>query len=93
MRLRPDHIQKISELIVKNLKSHHLLELKVPEANVLDKTVAVITKNMEAEEQIDLEAKKMMEKFRSQIESGDMDERKVFQMIKKQIAKDKKFVL
>ncbi len=45
------------------------------------------------ESKLDEEAQKKMDQARSQIKSGDLDEHRAFQMIKKQLAKEKKFVL
>jgi len=43
------------------------------------------------EEEIENEAKKMMAKFESQIQSGEIDYHKMYTMVKKQLMKDKKF--
>ncbi len=42
---------------------------------------------------IEEEVKRLMEQYRDQIASGSIDPQKAYMMIKKQVAKDKKFIL
>lgn len=93
MRLKKEHIDRISSLILKNLQSKKLITPRVPEPKILAKIVETITADMHAEDKLDNDARKMMDTYRQQILSGSLDERKVFQMIKKQLAKERKMIL
>lgn len=93
MRLKKEHIDRISKLILANLTAKKLITPRVPEARVLGKIHEVILTDMRAEDKLDDEARKMMDTYRQQISSGSLDERKVFQMIKKQLAKERKMIL
>ncbi|OGQ08611.1 MAG: hypothetical protein A3G32_02335 [Deltaproteobacteria bacterium RIFCSPLOWO2_12_FULL_40_28] len=93
MRLHPEQIQKISKMVLKKIKGSGYVTFKVSEEKIFEKIVGVITKNMFEESKLDEEAQKKMDQARSQIKSGDLDEHRAFQMIKKQLAKEKKFVL
>lgn len=93
MRLHPEQIQKISKMVLKKIKGSEHVTFKVSEEKILEKIAGVITKNMHEESKLDEEAQKKMDQFRSQIKSGDLDEHRAFQMIKKQLAKEKKFIL
>ena len=92
MRLRKDQIQKISEKVLAHLQKNKLMVAKAEPSVLLQKIEQVITANFQAEDRLEEEAKKLMDQFRRQI-SGAVNEHELFQKIKKQLAKDKKFVL
>ncbi len=93
MLLRDRHIKKIAELVLKNLKDKKLITLRVKEGAILEGIEKVIHDDLMAEVKLDQEARKLLDNYRGQIQSGQLDEQKAFVMIKKQLAKDKKMVL
>ena len=93
MKLRREEIAKLAGLILKNLKDKSLITLLVSENEIFAKIESVIQKNLEQEVAIEDEVKKIMEQYRSQIASGSIDPQKAYMMIKKQVAKDRKFIL
>ena len=93
MRLKKEHIDRIATMILNGLKEKKLIKPKVPDEKIRVKIIETIMADLHAEDKIDDEARKLMENYRGQIQSGQIDERKMFQMIKKQLVKDKKIVL
>lgn len=93
MRLKKEHIERIAGLILAGLKKKNLIKPRVSEPKILEKINAVITEDLSAEVRLEDEARKLMDKFRPQIQSGELDERRAFLMIKKQLAKEKKMVI
>ncbi|HSA60336.1 MAG TPA: DUF507 family protein [bacterium] len=93
MKLKREEIRKIAELVMKNLTAHALIEPKVPHEKLVEKVESLIFKNLEEEVSIEEEVKKLMEQYRAQIASGSIDPQKAYTMIKKQVAKDRKFIL
>lgn len=93
MKLKDTQIEKVAHLILSRLKERQLVELRVSESKIIEAIVKVFHANQSAEMKIDDEARKMLEAARSKMGSVEIDERKMFLMIKKQLAKDKKFVL
>lgn len=93
MKLKREEIHKIAELVVKNLSAHSLMISKSGTDQLLSKIETVLQRNMDEEAAIEEEVKKLMEQYRSQIASGTIDPQKAYMMIKKQIAKERKFVL
>ena len=91
--MRREEVAKLSGLILKNLRDKSLVTPKVAESSLLAKIELVILRNLEQEEAIHEEVKKIMEQYRAQIASGAIDSQKVYSMIKKQVAKERKFVL
>jgi len=93
MRLKKEQIQKIAEKVLENLEKSKQLIAKVDRAALLEKIEHVIFANLQAEDRLDEEAKHLMDQFRRQISAGALNEHEMFQKIKKQLAKDKKFVI
>ena len=93
MRLRKDQIPKLSQFLLKSLKEEKLVHVKVDDAKLLSKVEQVILDNLLDEEKIDAEAKGLIDQYRSQISQGSLNEQELFQKIKRELAKKKKFVL
>lgn len=70
-----------------------MVTLKVAEDKVLQRMVKAMLDDFNKEATLNAEARKLLEKFRVQIDRGEVDEHKMFQMIKKQLIKDKGIVL
>jgi hypothetical protein len=93
MKLKREEIARLSRQMVENLREKSLAEFLAPEDKLREAVEIVIQKNMDQEMVIEDEARKIMDQYKSQIASGTIDSQKAYTMIKKQIAKDKKFVL
>ena len=91
MHLKPEEIEKIAGLVYDGLTAAGAT-LHGPDAPIRAEIVAVISKNLQDEAAIDAEAEKLMEKFKGEISKGKVDYHQMFGMIKKQLAKDRKFV-
>jgi hypothetical protein len=93
MRLKKEQIDKISRILFQAIQSKNLATFKVSEEKILSKISEIITKNLLEEDKIDDQVRKLMEQYQTQIASGQLDRQKVFQMIKKQLVKDKNFIV
>lgn len=93
MKLKTDEIRRIATLILKNLQERSLIVPRVGEDQIVARIETVFAKNLQEEAAIEEEVKKIMEQYRSQIASGSIDPQKAYMMIKKQVAKERKFVL
>lgn len=93
MRLKKEQVHKLAEQILRNLKAKNLLTFRKKEPEVLEAIVRVIHDDLEAEVKLDHDARQMMETYRAQIQAGSVDEQRLFQMIKKQLAKDRKLTI
>jgi uncharacterized protein len=93
MKLKREEITKIAGLIQRHLKDAGLVTSKSTDDRIRERIETVIAKNLEEEAAIEEEVKKLMEQYRSQIASGAIDPQKAYTMIKKQVAKERKFIL
>ena len=93
MKLKREEVQRLSQTLFQHLRDKHLITALESEARILEKINAVIQKNIDEELAIEDQARKLIDQYRGQIASGAIDPQKAFTMIKKQVAKERKFIL
>lgn len=92
MRLKPFQVKMVSQKILQTLKTRQLVILKKSEPEVLKKMEEIFIADLKVEDEINREAEKLLEAYTAKM--GDkIDRQKMFQMIKKQLIKDKNVVV
>jgi hypothetical protein len=91
MKLKPPTIEKLSDLLLKNLQDHGSLVLKADAPTAIMKLRDIITKNFAEEEEIEQEAREILASHSGQIR--DVDEHRLFLLTKQRIAQKRGFVL
>ncbi len=93
MRLKKEQIDKLGAAVLAHLEKNSLIQAKVPRDSLLDRICQAIQADLDAELDLDAEAQKLLDQFRPQIQSGQLNERELFLKIKRELAKKKKVVL
>ncbi len=93
MRLPKDMIHHISSAIAANLERKGMVRYNVPKNDISAKIAAVITDNMLAEDKLNAEVEKILSAHEAEIAKGQMDYRKVFELTKQKLAKERGIVL
>jgi hypothetical protein len=93
MRLPKEMIKHIADAIAANLESKGLVEYEVPKHEIAEKIAAVITADMMAEEALNKDVEKLLSAHADEIARENMDYRKVFDMTKQKLAKERGIVL
>ena len=93
MRLKRDHITTIARTLVEQLTSHKAIQLNIPKADLVASVERAMTEELSLEDRLDADVRKILEKYEREIEKGEVDERQMFLMIKKQLAKDRGLIL
>jgi uncharacterized protein len=93
MRLPKEMIKHMADAIAANLESKGLVEYEVPKNAISEKIAEVITADMLAEDKLNKEVEKLLSAHEAEISRGQMDYRKVFEMTKQKLAKEKGIVL
>jgi hypothetical protein len=93
MRLPHEMIKHIADAIASNLESKGLAEFDVPKAEISAKITAVITANMLEEDKLNSDVDKLLAPHETEIKKGNMDYRKVFELTKQKLAKERGMVL
>jgi len=93
MRLPKEMIKHIADAITANLESKGLAEYEVPKSSIAAKIAEVITTDMVAEDNLNRDVEKLLAAHETEIAKGQMDYRKVFEMTKQKLAKERGIVL
>ena len=93
MRLSKELIKQIAEAITLNLESKGLVKYDAPRASITAKVADIVTENLAAEDKLNEEVKKLLAAHEAEISKGQMDYRKVFELTKQKLAKERGMVL
>ncbi|MBI5561566.1 MAG: DUF507 family protein [Deltaproteobacteria bacterium] len=93
MKLAKEQIDKVSRLILDDLKDKKLIVLKAGERRVLERMSEAILTDLRAEDDLDREVERMLEAHSGAIASGKVDYKRMFTMIKTKLAKERGIVL
>jgi len=93
VKLSPERLAALASQLVAKLMAGGMIEL-VADRRVLTVSLErVIVDELSVEDRINAEAKELMRTYESEIARGQMNEQQLFQMIKKQLVKEKGAIL
>ena len=92
MRGREEIAGRIGEAIVKRLVGRRFIEAK-DETRVRQAIQRVIVDNLAVEEQLDVEARKLLQDYARDIREKGLDYRQLFNKAREKLARDRGFVL
>jgi hypothetical protein len=93
MRLKKERITALAQSLVDQLTEQQAIRLEASKAETISSLEQIITEELMIEDRLDAEVRQILETYRVQIERGQVDERKMFLMIKKQLAKERGIIL
>ncbi len=93
MRLSKDMIKYLSDAIAVNLETKGLADDAVPREAISAKIAEVITTDMLAEDKLNKDVEKLLVAHEAEIAKENMDYRRVFELTKHKLAKDRGIVL
>ncbi len=93
MRLSKELVKHIADAIAANLESKGMVEYEGPRDAVAAKIADIITANMVEEDRLNKDVEKILSAHEAEIAKGQMDYRKVFELTKQKLAKERGFVL
>ncbi|MBI5888936.1 MAG: DUF507 family protein [Deltaproteobacteria bacterium] len=93
MKLTLEQVEKIAELVLDALKKKGLITLKTGEHQALQKINDVILADLRAEDSLDREVEEILKTHTGEIDSQRIDYRKMFNMIKGKLARERGIVI
>ncbi len=93
MRLPKEMIKHIADEIAANLEKKGLAEYEVPKSAIAEKIAEVILANMAEEDVLNKDVEKLLSAHEAEIAKENMDYRKVFELTKQKLAKERGIVL
>ena len=93
MRIPKSWVPSLSRKIVENLLKKELVEAAVPVETLLAETERLLLEELTVEDRINEEVRHILKKFEPEIEKGRLDYRKLFDMTKQKIVRERNVIL
>ncbi len=93
MRIPKNWVPILAQRIIDNLRSKKLIDITVPEKDLLDETERLIIDELMVEERLNEEVRQLLKNFESEIEKGRLDYRKLFEITKQKLIKERNIVI
>jgi len=92
MRLKEFQVKLLCQKVLVTLRSKQFIRLKKSEPEILAKMEEIFIHDLKIEDEINREAERILAQYEARM--GDkIDRQKMFQMIKKQLVKDRNVVI
>jgi len=92
MRLKEPQVKLICQKVLAAMRAKQVIELKKSELEILQKMEEIFIADLKVEDDINREAEKLLDQYTRTM--GDkIDRQKMFQLIKKQLIKDRNVVI
>lgn len=95
MRLTREQVEKIATAVVAGLKDKGLITFKSGEHAVIEKIHHVVLENLRAEDDLDREVEEILKTHveKGAVNAGKVDYRRIFNMVKAKLAKERGVVI
>jgi hypothetical protein len=93
MRLTKEQVEKLSGAVLERLKQRGLVVFKADELKVLDRMNEVFLADLRAEDVLDKEVEEMLRSRSAEMDDMKVDYRRMFNMLKGKIARERGIVL
>lgn len=93
MRVPKTWSQRLAIKIIENLKTKNLIEISANEKELIEETQNVILDELMVEDRLNEEVRQLLKKYETEIERGRLDYRKLFEMTKQKIIKERNIII
>lgn len=93
MKLTKEQVEKITRTVLDKLKDKDLIEFKAAEPKVLERMTEVFLTDLRAEDTLDREVEEILKGHSGEIDSQRLDYRKMFNIVKGKLARERGIIL
>lgn len=93
MRIPKSWVPLISRRIIDNLLAKNLIKPLVPNDKLLTETEALLLEELTVEDRLNEEVRELLKSHSLEIEKGKLDYRKLFELTKQKIVKERNLIL
>ncbi|BCB97082.1 hypothetical protein JZK55_20040 [Dissulfurispira thermophila] len=93
MRIPKSWVPSIARRIIDNLLKKELIETAIPVNTLVEETEKLLIDELMVEDRLNEEVRHLLRKYESEIEKGRLDYRKLFDMTKQKLVKERNIVL
>lgn len=93
MRLPKELISHIASAIVENLTRKELMGLRTSKEEALREVERIITEDLLVEDRLDEEIREILKQYETDIEKGRLDYKKLFNLTKQRLVRERNLIL
>lgn len=93
MRLSKERIAALSKALAETLLTEGLISSTSPKEFLISKVESIMVEDLQVEDRLNAEVKEILKGHEREIQKGEVDYQKMFQMIKKQLVKERNLIL
>ena len=93
MRIPKTWIPPLAKKIVDNLISKELIKPAIPIKRLMSETEEILLDELTIEDRLNEEVRELLKSYASEIEQGRMDYRKLFDLTKQKLVKERNLIL
>lgn len=93
MRLSKERIATLSKSLAESLLTEKVITFDQKKELLVSKIESILLDDLQVEDRLNAEVKEILRKYDKEIDQGEVDSQKMFQMIKKQLAKERNLIL
>jgi len=93
MRIPKTWVVLLAKHVAENLVAKEMVRITVPMEKFIAKTDEIITEELMVEDRLNEEVRELLKKHASDIERGRMDYRRLFELTKQKLVKERNLVL
>lgn len=93
MRVNKALVPILARQIVESLVAKEMVDLKTSKEDFLQQTEQLIFQELSVEDRINREVRELLKSYDSEIEKGRLDYRRLFELTKQKLVKERKVIL
>jgi hypothetical protein len=93
MRIPKSWVPHIAKRITENITAKDFVQPKVPPDKFIPLVEEIVLEELSIEDRLNDEVRQILKKYESEIERGRMDYRKLFEMTKQKLVRERNLVL
>ena len=93
MRIPKTWVSVMAKRIIDNLLAKEMIRPKIPVEKLIDQTDAILLDELMVEDRLNDEVRELLKKHENDIERNRMDYRKLFELTKHKLVKERNLVL
>lgn len=93
MRLTKERLATLSKSLADALLNEKVITFSQKKELLVSRIESILLDDLQVEDRLNAEVKELMRKYEREIDKGEVDPQKMFQMIKRQLAKERNFIL
>lgn len=93
MRIPKSWIPYITNTIIENLLKKNMIEITVSKEQLIEEAQKLILDELMVEDRLNEEVRELLKKYEAEIEKGKLDYRKLFELTKQKLVKQRNLVL